>query len=350
MSIFDPFYPEDPLEEKFLGEIHSVTRSFILNLVRKAHLPKTIYHYTNMAGFQGIIDSGMVWATHLAYMNDFSEYLHAVNVAGNISRELKDRETQETKKLFYNAMEEILHPTRVSIADYPPIFIACFSEAEDDLSQWRAYGRGEGGVSLGFDAESLKSHIGERALFAPVIYDPEVQDKIIKDFLEASANLYLKHVVETGDESREFFERWYLQWRGFASQLAPVFKNRTFRDEREWRIIYALNVDSLEFVHFRSNKAFVTPFIKLKLGVSRSANDSSNAGHTEEVGNIAEDRENVVRTERQIPDILTLNKIWIGPNKSMRLAHYSACCLLERYEYEFDRVEIEYSSVPYRVS
>ena len=144
MSMFDAFFPELTLDKNYREEIQNVTRSFLANIIRRPRLPDILYHYTNMKGLHGIVDSGMLWATHIAYMNDFSEYLHAVLVAGRTSGELKNSETQPAKAKFYTSLERLLHPNQMSMEDYPPIFVSCFSKAEDNLSQWRAYGRGEG--------------------------------------------------------------------------------------------------------------------------------------------------------------------------------------------------------------
>lgn len=262
MSMFDAFYPALPLEDKFREEIQNVTRSFLANLIRQPRLPEILYHYTNMMGFHGIVDSGMLWATHIAYMNDFSEYLHAVLVAGQISGELKQSETQPTKVKFYTALETLLHPNQMAMEDYPPIFVSCFSKAEDNLSQWRAYGKGEGGISLGFDAEVLRARIKEAAWLVPVIYDPEKQQKTIRDFLEVSSNLYVKHASEKRDFGEDFFQTWYLNWRVFASQLAPFFKNNAFEEEKEWRIIMAIDPSLLQFLFFRSSESVIIPSIK----------------------------------------------------------------------------------------
>jgi hypothetical protein len=53
--------------------------------------------------------------------------------------------------------------------DFPDSYIACFSEKGNDLSQWRAYGRGRG-FSIGFDSDELNRlarAIGGSDLFPP---------------------------------------------------------------------------------------------------------------------------------------------------------------------------------------
>ena len=42
--------------------------------------PEALHHYTSAEGFKGIIESGVLHATHVSFMNDLTEYLHAVSL------------------------------------------------------------------------------------------------------------------------------------------------------------------------------------------------------------------------------------------------------------------------------
>ena len=55
------------------------------------------------------------------------------------------------------------------------------SERKDDLSQWRAYGGGENGVSIGFDSEVLQRPPFRHAFLAPVCYDEQKQKAFAAD-------------------------------------------------------------------------------------------------------------------------------------------------------------------------
>jgi hypothetical protein len=49
-------------------------------------------------------------------------------------------------------------------------YVFCMSEAEDNLSQWRAYGEGENGVSIGLDGRRLQPKTQNTTWPAPVSY------------------------------------------------------------------------------------------------------------------------------------------------------------------------------------
>ncbi|EJG2383281.1 hypothetical protein HMPREF1144_0490 [Klebsiella sp. OBRC7] len=38
-----------------------------------------IYHYTDLNGLKGIIESGSLWATHFSFLNDSNELTHGMN-------------------------------------------------------------------------------------------------------------------------------------------------------------------------------------------------------------------------------------------------------------------------------
>jgi hypothetical protein len=77
--MFD-FLPKELIPQ---AEIDAI-RAKVWGLVSARQLtrvaPKTLHHYTDAAGLKGIVESGVMRASHLAYMNDASEYLHAVSL------------------------------------------------------------------------------------------------------------------------------------------------------------------------------------------------------------------------------------------------------------------------------
>ena len=49
--------------------------------LEEAPLPAAVYHYTDAAGLQGILDSGVLWATDYRYLNDSSELRYIFDLA-----------------------------------------------------------------------------------------------------------------------------------------------------------------------------------------------------------------------------------------------------------------------------
>lgn len=330
--MFATFEPPRLIQSEFRNEIAAICKSLLENLERRDQTLPTLYHYTSLDAFKGIIESGMLWATHIAYMNDASEYLHAVKAAGEISGCLAKQETNEVLKYFYEFIEPILTPSQITMDDYPSIFISCFSEAKNDLSQWRAYSKGSGGVALGFNSKSVHENVTGGAWLIPVIYDVEKQEKLIREFLQVSANVFAKHLSQVQDNREQFVEDWYLTWRSFSSQLTPFVKNSSFQQEKEWRIIMPIESTEQDYVSYRSSKFSLIPFIKLKLGHQESSRgENTSCGTADDV--------------KKIP-MLSIEKIIVGPNSAIDRCCYSVKCILERYGYS--DVEISASDIPYR--
>ena len=107
-----------------------------------------LFHYTDAAGFKGIIETGEIWATHFDQSNDRGELRHgettAVEEAADVLRELPEK---SLRRYFVEQFLE-LYP-RACLTRITSVYLASFSEAEDQLSQWRAYGSDGLGFALG---------------------------------------------------------------------------------------------------------------------------------------------------------------------------------------------------------
>ncbi len=120
-------------------------------------IPKKLWHYTSVQGFQGIVTSKGIFATDVRFLNDRTEFIHAREVASQVVAE-----TDEYGANFFPAKEyskkavDSAFSTGPLSADRLQVFVASFSEAEDQLSQWRGYSQGSSGVSIAFDLTTLR--------------------------------------------------------------------------------------------------------------------------------------------------------------------------------------------------
>jgi hypothetical protein len=110
-------------------------------------LPGLLYHYTDLAGLTGIIESRKLWATHIRCLNDESEFRYGRQLLGSnvesIRAEFQD--TYAVKVVFDSAVALAVAPTSLDT------FVASLCEDGDNLGQWRGYG----GFAIGFRRESL---------------------------------------------------------------------------------------------------------------------------------------------------------------------------------------------------
>jgi hypothetical protein len=99
-----------------------------------------IHHYTDSGGLIGIIESRTIRATSVWFMNDSVEATFGWEQIEQFLAS-KSPSLMHEDQVIQRALE-YLRSLRVR-NDFPDSYIACFSEKENDLSQWRAYGRGK---------------------------------------------------------------------------------------------------------------------------------------------------------------------------------------------------------------
>ena len=130
-----------------------------------------LYHYTGQKWLAGILGSKSIWATHVRYLNDESEFVHGWERAWNsILEKIRRREFQGKDAGFKQSFEEVFSTFRREVMKDPrpgAIYVFCLTDDSasdphnlgfdgDRLSLWRGYSKGGYGFSLGFDADLLK--------------------------------------------------------------------------------------------------------------------------------------------------------------------------------------------------
>jgi Protein of unknown function (DUF2971) len=328
-SVFD-FLPQKSIAQEQDAAIQAALWKLVGEVYKNIHRPPTLFHYTDAAGLKGIVESGVLRATHVAFMNDASEYLHAVSL---LTQEIDQVRSSEKDQLKINLLEEIKGPVSLTRPqDVGPYFVTCLSAAENSLNQWRAYGRGEGGYSIGFDGVKLsQSMLKLNGILAPVLYDPSQQSKLVHDLLQWALSEYQKLATTIPISDRDDHRRdWahMLLWRIGAA--APMIKNPAFVEEQEWRLIFMPSLK--EQVRFVPRSTGLAPFVELKLGAQQSGAHPDRLAH---LGRVA------------LADRLPVTKLWSGPGRATDTSLLAGRTLLEQMGY--DGVSLEGSKIPYRV-
>jgi hypothetical protein len=299
--------------------------------VKRFGLPGVIYHYTSQAGFKGIVESGVLRATHIAYMNDSSEYQHAVTLLGDAVKAKRAKIGDAPGCALLDCMG--LQLGLLAPADIPGVFVACFSAAGDSLSQWRNYGSGESGLALGFDRGRLEGSIGgQNAALGPVLYDDGAKDALVSEFVEWALFEFRKRFAQQSGSAETYAEQWSETFFAHAAwMVAPLMKSAAFQEEREWRVLYGPKLRSE--VHVVEKNLALTSFVELKLGSKAQFPQSW-------------DEDDPGRRKR-LPDHLPIVEIWFGPGRAQDLSNLSAKVLVENAGYP-DPIQLIKSKVPFR--
>lgn len=216
-----------------------------------------LYHYTNQTGLLGIIGKKEIWASHTQYLNDQKEYLHAISLL---------REVIETSKQKYSSILEleILEEMNEGIDgnESMNVCVCSFSEEKDSLSQWRAYTNSSAGFAIGFGGTFIKSVVEVNELyFAPCLYEKKEQIELLEALVD---KVIIQNIEMKGNGEYEDYPLGG-SLCAYMHLYAPIIKDISFKDEKEWRIISGPISCKNKNYKFRAGASMLVPYYKIPL-------------------------------------------------------------------------------------
>ena len=292
----------------------------ILDDVLSRDPTSTLYHYTTQAGFLGIIRDKEIWATHTQYLNDAREYSYAIDVvATQIHKRLVDA-VGDGYRVLADMAEGIKGIESMNVC------VCSFSEHRDSLSQWRAYGGSTSGYAIGFGPAHVAELVKREGFYlAPCLYEPGEQVAVIEALVERvfEQNMQRLHggdVLVSGNPEEDWRNSARLLFpRGgnlgaLLHRFAPILKDKSFSDEKEWRIISRPLACTNERFSYRCGSSMLIPYYRVAIAY---------------------------------PDQpLKLDEVVIGPTPHVEQARRAAWSFLVSQDLE--KVPVEPSAVPYR--
>lgn len=288
--------------------------------------PGLVYHYTRAdAGLEGILRNKVVWATQFEHLNDTSELVAGDALVHEVAVEL-------SAKTGLSQLQDLVrqrfmkHQARLGISKVmKQLCVASFSESCNELSQWREYGGGGAGYSLGLrfrsseESGSLVSHLG--AVFKCMTYDADASTSVIRERL-VDAFEALERVADSwkGKLIPKTFDAMMNQGMKNilfrAGVLALAVKHPSFAIEKEWRAIAMPRNNAPErTMQHRDTPNGPVPYVALPL-VSHET------------------------------DLLDLEELWVGPTANSEARADRARALIESLGYSPEIVKV--SKVPMR--
>jgi hypothetical protein len=278
-----------------------------------------LYHYTTGNGLIEIIKSGELWSTQVACLNDSSELLYPIEFLRTKVREkLKSSIATEVEFLLKNIDAGLTEPKIATEGR----FIACFSEDGDDLSQWRAYGGGEGGYAIEFDAQYLRQlpEPHKVTILGKVEYDKSKQSLFFDDVLENAIRFFLDGLQKKRASGIDEWTSEFLSyWASLVIMFAPYIKHPRFSGEREWRLVYHFQDEAIPRMRYLQRGSMMTQHVPLRLMISD--------------GNPR----------------LPITGIVVGPCRHKEISRISVGDLLRTYEYSDKDVLVSMTAIPYRM-
>jgi hypothetical protein len=215
-----------------------------------------LYHYTDLMGLVGILNKHDLWLTHSRYSNDAEEIVHGANVARKVINTAVTAQKYDTQYLY-----DLSQRT----SQQEGVYISCFCEKDNLLSQWRGYGANGSGVSLQFAPKEFADVTGPDNVhgllrFWKVFYNPLTQTDIIERAVEHYAPNNANNPLTAGQTPADLARKAADAIRFFI----PTFKNADFQEEDEWRLIFTPAPGIPVRPRFRVSGNMLVPYYSLR--------------------------------------------------------------------------------------
>jgi hypothetical protein len=112
-----------------------------------------LYHYTGKGGLLGITKNKQLWASHILFLNDRSEFNLALEKTKDIVTKL--RMGHKLKYKFGLDLQRNIPPLLDNNIEKEDAYIVSFSQGHDNLNMWKKYTDMSPGFCIAFDAAML---------------------------------------------------------------------------------------------------------------------------------------------------------------------------------------------------
>lgn len=235
--------------------------------------PARLYHYCDLNGLHGICMNRVLWCTDLTFTNDSNEVKHGMEL-------IHKRLYFQAEKYKHTVIEENLKKLADNLTFWRSqldIYIACFSEDKDNLSQWRAYGGGARGASIGMDIDqSFPNSFDEDInVMMGIVYDEGDQEDIIDTVIDCATKIYDRHrknLSHSDQKANKLLKSIMRELYPLLLEISIYFKDPSFLDEKEWRLVL-MREKSQGGVKTRVSSNFIIPYMEYYIDSNEIADD-----------------------------------------------------------------------------
>ena len=192
-----------------------------------------LYHFTNEAGLHGILRSRSLWASLAMALTDQGELRYALTRATQL---IKSARFLGDAAFLLDVVPHLdTNASRTVEILGLKTYVTSFRTNTDARDHWNTYGMKGTGFALAFNPKSL---VIPGTLLLPVLYEPDEQDKLLREFIESGENLFRQLSAQCPAEMMPRLRECALHWIALGVwTLAPLIKEYAFRNEGEWRLI-----------------------------------------------------------------------------------------------------------------
>jgi hypothetical protein len=226
--------------------------------------PPHLFHYTSPAGLIGIVQSKELWATHIRFFSDLKELGQAQEY---VLLAIRNRLSAPIYKEAYSdadraLLEELAHHIGAGAMG---VFVASLTEMRDQLSQWRAYCPPAGGYAIGIPTRQLKAMAAVQGFYlTPCIYEHDLQYALVGEIID----FHVRRNRTPAREGQDLASVWKAAASAFGqdvSRYGPMLKHRSFREEKEWRLVCTRVGVGDPRIIYRPGSGSVVPYCRFAL-------------------------------------------------------------------------------------
>jgi len=231
-----------PLTTNTISFTNSVVRAIAsIREPISGELPPALYHYTRFNVVLEIIDSRALWATCAADLKDQKEIQHGIEL-------LKEQVLIKIRSGIPDFPKRLLHLVPGFLSDAKSqTFIACFCAKQNSHSHQRRYGD----YSLGFNTHRdwyptlRQTGLSAHVQYHRVIYEHSRQSSALRDTIDSIVEATSQNSLDIiGGPWKESIAKLYARTVAqLLMELIVSFKNRSYSQENEWRIVCRPNLE-----------------------------------------------------------------------------------------------------------
>ncbi|WP_405376929.1 DUF2971 domain-containing protein [Nonlabens sp. Asnod3-A02] len=224
---------------------------------------ETVYHYTTLETLfhiinQSTVNSLTLRATHVDFLNDFTEHTIAVgllkkelisydNTLSNDSKNFSKTLNDKRMSFFRNEEIDELYPHIIS-----------FSECGDSLPMWNTYADKSKGIALGFD-KSLLAELNEDYRLEKCEYDSSRYEEYLKQNIQK-----LHESTEVDSYSIGFTQDFDSSILQDHFKYLPILKDKGYAYEKECRLIIPNKISELSSLKFQVTDSIYKPYKEIE--------------------------------------------------------------------------------------
>lgn len=271
-----------------------------------------LHHYTSLDALLSIIETKTLWATNVHYLNDSSESELGLNLMRRVAEEAR-KTAAGTDAEF---LTHFIGWLDGRVFESASVYVLCFSESRNQLSQWRGYTQHGRGICLSIDSGLLVQRMQAQGwTFQNCRYNRDSQLTWAEAILSRMRREAGTSCEGLKGDKRAGFDAVLQNCLSDLLQVAATIKNDGFAEEREVRFISAMINAGDERIGYRAGRTALIPYVQFRL---------------------AEKGEN-----------LAIHEITIGPSPTQHLTQSALAGLVKQKRLREPCI-ISLSQIPYR--